>query len=147
MTEAISLGPFAAFIGLQVERASSDRVVLRWTVGPEQWQTYGIVHGGVHCAVVETAASLGAALWMGRRGQVVGVSNQTNFLRAVREGALTATAVPVDRGQYQQLWDVEVTDDRGRLVAVGHVRLQNIESDAAPPSVPADSSTGDGARA
>jgi uncharacterized protein (TIGR00369 family) len=96
--------------------------------------------------VVETAASLGAALWMGRRGQVVGVSNQTNFLRAVRDGVLTATAVPVDRGQYQQLWDVEVTDEGGRLVAVGHVRLQNIERDAAAP-VPADSSTADGARA
>jgi uncharacterized protein (TIGR00369 family) len=146
MTEAIDLGAFATFIGLQIEEASGDRVVLRWTVRPEQWQTYGILHGGVHCSVVETAASLGAALWMGRRGQVVGVSNQTNFLRAVRDGVLTATAVPVDRGQYQQLWDVEVTDEGGRLVAVGHVRLQNIERDAAAPE-PAESSTADGARA
>ena len=147
MTEALPpLGGFAAFLGLRIDEASGDRVVLRWTVQPQQWQTYGIVHGGVHCSVVETAASLGAALWMGSRGQVVGVSNQTNFLRAVREGELTATAVPVDRGQYQQLWDVEVTDDRGRPVAVGHVRLQNIERDPAAP-VPAESSTGDGVRA
>jgi uncharacterized protein (TIGR00369 family) len=146
MTEAIDLGAFAAFMGLQIDEASGDRVVLRWQVRPEQWQTYGILHGGVHCAVVETAASLGAALWMGRRGQVVGVSNQTNFLRAVREGVLTATAVPVDRGQYQQLWDVEITDEQDRLVAIGHVRLQNIEREATPP-VTADLRTGDGARA
>jgi uncharacterized protein (TIGR00369 family) len=145
MTVAIPLGGFADFIGMQIEEASGDRVVLRWTVRPEQWQIYGIVHGGVHCSVVETAASLGAALWMGGRGRVVGVSNQTNFLRAVREGELTATAVPVDRGQYQQLWDVEVTDDRDRLVAIGHVRLQNIEGNEASPA-PAESSSSDGAR-
>jgi 1,4-dihydroxy-2-naphthoyl-CoA hydrolase len=81
----------------------------------------------VHCAAVETAASIGAASWMGDRGQVVGVSNQTDFLRGVREGELTATATPLHRGRLQQLWQVEITDEGGRLVARGQVRLQNIE--------------------
>ncbi|HEY0357807.1 MAG TPA: PaaI family thioesterase, partial [Mycobacteriales bacterium] len=89
-------------------------------------QPYGIVHGGVYCSVVETAASVGGALWLGERGQVVGVSNQTDFLRAVRDGELTATATPVHRGRLQQLWTVEITDEQDRLVSRGQVRLQNI---------------------
>ncbi|RJK92828.1 PaaI family thioesterase [Vallicoccus soli] len=108
--------------------ASGDRVVVRWTVGPEHLQPVGLLHGGVHCAVVETAASVGAALWLGDRGSVVGVSNSTDFFRAAREGtALTATAAPLHRGRSQQVWAVEVVDEHGRRVARGQVRLQNLD--------------------
>jgi uncharacterized protein (TIGR00369 family) len=87
------------------------------------------VHGGVHCSVVETLASTGAAHWFGERGQVVGVSNQTDFLRAVRQGRLTARATPIHRGRLQQLWQVEIRDPQDRLVARGQVRMQNIATD------------------
>ena len=113
-------------LGFEFVEASPDRVVIRWTVTPELHQPYGIQHGGVHCAAVEGAASIGAALWFGERGTVVGVSNHTDFLRAVREGVLTATATPIHRGRLQQLWLVEIVDEQGRLAARGQVRLQNL---------------------
>ena len=119
-------GHFDATLGLRLDEASGDRVVGSLEIQPHLHQPYGIVHGGVYCSVVETAASVGGALWFGERGQVVGVSNHTNFLRAVREGTLTVTATPVHRGRTQQLWQVEVTDDAARLVARGEVRLANI---------------------
>lgn len=126
--EAAMIGAgFTGLIGMQVVELGPDRVVLRWEVRPELHQPYGIVHGGVYCAAVETAASYGAAYWWHGRGHVVGVSNQTDFLRAVREGSLTATATPLHRGRLQQLWQVEIHDDIARLVARGQVRLQNIE--------------------
>ena len=120
------IGGFATELGLEVIEADGDRVVLAWVVRPEQWQPYGIVHGGVHCSVIETAASIGAALWWGDRGDVVGVSNATDFLRAVREGRLTATATPIHRGRLQQLWTVAVAGEDGRQAARGQVRLQNL---------------------
>jgi uncharacterized protein (TIGR00369 family) len=123
------VGGFAEWLGLDVVEASPDRVVLAWKVRPELWQPYGIVHGGVHCSVVETAASIAAALWIGDRGKVVGVSNQTDFLRAVREGELRAVATPIHRGRLQQLWAVEIHDEDERTVARGQVRLQNLEHD------------------
>jgi uncharacterized protein (TIGR00369 family) len=109
-----------------LDEATADRVVAHWDVGPQHLQPYGIVHGGVYCSVVETCASVGAALWFGERGRVVGVSNHTNFLRAAREGRLTATATPIHRGRSQQLWLVEVADGQSRAVARGEVRLQNL---------------------
>jgi uncharacterized protein (TIGR00369 family) len=115
-----------ALLGMELTQLSEDRVSLTVKIRPELHQPYGIVHGGVHCALVETAASIGAGLWRGNRGYVVGVSNQTDFLHATREGVLTATATPVHRGRLQQLWTVEITDERGRLAARGQVRLQNI---------------------
>ncbi|MGN9812912.1 PaaI family thioesterase [Micromonospora sp. BQ11] len=119
-------GGFVALLGLEFDEVSGDRVVIRWRVRPDLHQPFGIQHGGVYCSVVETAASVGGSLWLGDRGQVVGVSNQTDFLRAVREGELTAVGTPVHRGRSQQLWQVEITDDTDRLVARGQVRLQNL---------------------
>jgi uncharacterized protein (TIGR00369 family) len=117
-------------LGLSYDEAGPDRVVVRWSVAPHLLQPYGIVHGGVHCAVVEGAASVGAALWFGARfgdrGRVVGVSNQTDFLRAVTEGRLTGTATPIHQGRSQQLWQVVITDEQDRTVALGQVRLQNL---------------------
>jgi uncharacterized protein (TIGR00369 family) len=99
-------------------------------VTPDVHQPNGILHGGVHCWIVETVASIGAGLWFGDRGVVVGVSNQTDFFRAVQTGRLTSVGTPVHRGRSQQLWDVETRDDAGRLVARGQVRLQNLAKPA-----------------
>jgi 1,4-dihydroxy-2-naphthoyl-CoA hydrolase len=119
-------GGFFDLLGLRFEETGPDRVVITWDVTPALHQPYGIVHGGVYSSVVETAASIGAAVWLGDRGQVVGVSNHTDFLRAVREGRLRAVGEPIHRGRLQQLWLVEVRDEQDRLVARGQVRLQNI---------------------
>jgi 1,4-dihydroxy-2-naphthoyl-CoA hydrolase len=113
-------------LGIRVEAASGDRVVLSCPVTADLHQPYGLVHGGVYATLAETAASIAAALWFGDRGKVVGVSNSTDFLRAVRGGALRAEATPLARGRTTQLWQVEIGDDGGRLVAHAKVRLQNV---------------------
>jgi 1,4-dihydroxy-2-naphthoyl-CoA hydrolase len=113
-------------LGIRVEAASGDRVVLSCPVTADLHQPYGLVHGGVYATMAETAASIAAALWFGDRGKVVGVSNSTDFLRAVRGGMLRAEATPLARGRTTQLWQVEIGDDGGRLVAHAKVRLQNV---------------------
>lgn len=118
--------PFIEYLGLRMTEVSGDRVVGTWTAGPHLAQPHGIVHGGVHCSVVETLASIGGGVWFAERGRVVGVSNQTDFYRAVREGELTSTAEPVHQGRSQQVWVVETRNADGRLVARGQVRLQNL---------------------
>ncbi|MBC6461003.1 PaaI family thioesterase [Actinomadura sp. HBU206391] len=107
---------------------TADRVELACEITPDLLQPYGIAHGGLHCSLVETAASYGAAIWFHGRGQVVGVANHTNFLRAARTGRLKVVAIPIHRGRTQQLWQVDITDDTGRAVARGEVRLANIAS-------------------
>lgn len=122
----ITNGPFLDYIGVAYTSATADRVEATWDARAPLHQPHGIVHGGVHCAVVETVASIGAGLWLGERGRVVGVNNSTDFFRPVQEGTLTSTATPVHRGRSQQVWVVETVDDQGRLVARGQVRLQNL---------------------
>jgi len=117
---------FAKLLGIEFTEFGADRTVLTCEITPELLQPYGILHGGVHCALVETAASVAAALWFGDRGRAVGVANHTNFLRAARSGQITAVATPIYRGRSQQLWQVVNTDRGGRELARGEVRLANI---------------------
>jgi uncharacterized protein (TIGR00369 family) len=129
-TPPMSYDGFDRVLGLELDQTSGERVTGRLAVQPHLLQPYGLVHGGVFSSVVETTASVGAALWFGDRGSVVGVSNHTNFLRAVREGRLAVEALPVHQGRTQQLWQVTVTDERERLVAQGQVRLANVRPEA-----------------
>ena len=117
---------FIKLVGLRIEQASGDRVVLTCPVTPDLHQPFGLVHGGVYATMAETAASVGGSLWFGDRGQVVGVSNHTDFLRAVRGGELRAEATPLSRGRTTQLWQVEIVDEQDRLIAHSKVRLQNL---------------------
>jgi len=124
------IAPLRAAMGLTFERMDADGIDASWSAGPESHQPYGIVHGGVHCMVVEGLCSMAAALWLAENGQsegrVVGVNNSTDFYRAVSEGRLTSECRPVHRGRSQQVWTVETTDADDRLVARGQVRLQNL---------------------
>jgi uncharacterized protein (TIGR00369 family) len=87
----------------------------------------------VHCGLIESLASIGAALVAMPRGQsVVGLENNTSFVRAVRAGAkLHAVATPITRGRRTQVWEASVLDEKDQIVATGRVRLLCLEPDQA----------------
>ena len=118
-------------MGMTITHATKDEVRAELTVGRQHLQGYGIVHGGVHCGIIETLSSMGAYLFARERGQhVVGLENNTSFVRAVRAGArLRAVATPVTRGRQTQVWQAQVIDESDRIVATGRVRLLCLESD------------------
>jgi len=122
---------WAAAMGLTIVKLEKDEVVIEWTVDERHLQPYGLVHGGVHSGVVESACSLGAGLNSNGKG-VVGVENHTSFLRAVREGRLRASARPLHVGAREQLWEASIVDERDRLVATGRVRLFHVEAPVPP---------------
>jgi uncharacterized protein (TIGR00369 family) len=119
-------------LGIRLVRSGPDEVVLEYDVDDRHRQPYGIVHGGMHCTVVETACSMGAAIAAAPRGQsVVGVENHTSFIHAVREGRVTVTARPLTRGRRSQLWQADARTADGTLVASGRVRLLALDAGSA----------------
>jgi len=134
--ETASPSPFdAAFdreIGLTYTETSPDGVMAQLAVTPRLHQPMGLVHGGVWCAMIESMASVSAYLWLLENGggNVVGVNNNTDFLRSITEGTAYGVSEPVHRGRRQQLWLVTIRDSADRLIARGQVRLQNLEARA-----------------
>jgi 1,4-dihydroxy-2-naphthoyl-CoA hydrolase len=113
---------------------SDSEVVVEWTLGPLHHQPMGIVHGGVYCAAIETACSVGATRSVRARDPnmaAVGLENHTTFLRAARSGLVRCVARPLTRGNRTQVWEAEVRDEGGRVLATGRVRLLCIPRDAA----------------
>lgn len=120
-------------LGMSIVQASHEQVVVQWTVSSTHHQPMGIVHGGVHCAAIETACSIGASLAARERDPLmaaVGLENHTSFIRAVRSGTLRATARPITRGRRTQVWEAEVRDEQGRVIATGRVRLLVVPQNA-----------------
>ncbi|WP_138731669.1 PaaI family thioesterase [Modestobacter excelsi] len=123
---------FVAATGLELTEVTGTRVAGSIDLGPAHHTPWGVVHGGVYCTVVESAASIGASTAVAERGQFsVGVSNQTDFLRPMTAGRLDVVAEPVQQGKTLQLWLVTLTREDGKLVARGQVRLQNVPLPAA----------------
>ncbi|HEY1842137.1 MAG TPA: PaaI family thioesterase [Mycobacterium sp.] len=122
--------PFDKELGLVFTEITPDRTRAQLDVVPKLLQPMGIVHGGVYCSMVESLASIAAYTWIDANGggSVVGVNNNTDFLRAINSGTVYGAATPVHRGRRQQLWVVNVTDSDDRVVARGQVRLQNLEA-------------------
>ncbi len=119
-----NIGGWDTAMGLRLVSATRDEVVAEYVVDERHRQPYGIVHGGMHCGAVETVCSTGAAIDAIARGQaVVGIDNHTSFVHAVRSGRIRITARPITRGRRTQLWEAVATDETGRVVSTGRVRL------------------------
>ncbi len=123
-------GSFLAALGVEFERvtpAGLTTVVTGTVEVDERHHTpWGVVHGGVWCAAVESAATVGACAVVEADGRfAVGVDNVTDFVRPVRTGRLVVEARPAQIGRNLQLWRVTITGADGKLVAAGRVRLAN----------------------
>ena len=120
--------PFVAATAFDVAEATGTRVTGTVETGPRQHTPWGVVHGGLYCTVIESAASIGASAAVADRGQfAVGVNNSTDFLRPMTAGRLDVVAEPIQQGRTLQLWQVVLTRaDDGKAVARGQVRLQNV---------------------
>jgi uncharacterized protein (TIGR00369 family) len=78
--------------------------------------------------MIESVASLGAAIAAQAMGHsVVGIENQTSFLRAVKSGTLRARATPLHVGTKTQLWAAEIRNSDDEVCAHGRVRLMCVE--------------------
>lgn len=107
----------------RVVEASPDKVVIELDVGPHVHQPFGILHGGASAVIAESAASIGAFLNCTPEEYCVGTDLNISHLRAKRDGTVTATALPVRKGRTMHVWQIAITDEAGKEVAVARCTL------------------------
>lgn len=122
---------FDQLLGMEFTAIGPGRVEASLHADSRLHQPFGIVHGGVYAALVETVASVGAWASVRRSGSsAVGVHNATDFIRPHVEGPLRIVGEAVHEGRTQHLWQVEITREfDGKLVARGQVRLAILPPD------------------
>jgi uncharacterized protein (TIGR00369 family) len=115
---------FDALYGLEVLELTAERVTARVPVTDAIKQPMGLVHGGLYASIAESISSIATATAVAPEGMIAtGMSNQTSFLRPITEGTVHAEAVRRHRGRTTWMWDVEITDDAGRLCAVSRMTI------------------------
>ena len=88
-------------------------------VEPHHKQPAGLVHGGMFASIAESITSMGT--WFAVQGDgksAQGLSNQTSFLRPILDGTIHALAKARHRGRTTWVWEVEISDDEGRLCSL-----------------------------
>lgn len=114
------------FLGVKIEIAETERVVLTMEVTPKVHQYVGIMNGGISLYLAETAASIGVVAGSDlTKVTPVGIEINANHLRAVSKGLLTVEAKPIYAGRTLSVWGIEITNDKGKLVCVSRITLLN----------------------
>ncbi len=124
---------FDRVLGLRYEVVEDARIVATLEIRDDHLQPYGLVHGGVYAAIVESVCSIGAAMReLGRGHNVVGLENTTRFHRGTRVGAtLRAEAIPgEDPPENRARWDATITDATGEVCATGRLVVAILGPDA-----------------
>lgn len=112
------------FLGVEIVEATAERVVLRMEVTSRVHQYVGIMHGGVSVYLCETAASLGAVASADlTKVTPVGIEINANHLRSVRSGIITVEAKPAYAGRTLSVWQIDITNDRGKLICTSRCTI------------------------
>lgn len=111
-------------LGFEILEAGEELARGRFAVTNKTRQIHGIVHGGAYAAAAEWLASAATHLVVSQGGQAaLGQSNLTSFLRPISEGSVHAEARARHRGRTSWIWDVDFSDDEGRLCAISRVTI------------------------
>src|SRR3712207_4448621 len=119
-------GPAATLehaLGFEIDEVGEEEARGRLTVDDRVRQPMGIVHGGAYAALAETLCSVATYVAVAPESVAMGQLNQTSFLRPVSEGVVQAVARRRHRGRTTWVWQVDFTDDQGRLCALSQVTM------------------------
>ena len=110
--------PFAALVGIELLEAGPELVRGRLDWSPERCTAGGLMHGAALMALADSCGGVCAFLHLpeGAAGTST-IESKTNFLRAVREGSLTATTRPLHKGRTLIVVETELALDDGSLAA------------------------------
>ena len=112
------------FLGVKIEVATPERVVMTMEVTPKVHQYVGIMNGGVSLYLCETAASIGVVAGADlTKVTPVGIEINANHLRAVSKGLITIEAKPIHTGKTLSVWNIEITNDKGKLVCTSRLTM------------------------
>ncbi len=111
--------PFLALFGVRLKNVDRDRVVLSVACGPKLTQPAGVIHGGVHATLIDTAVAHAIRTTLKEGYLFSTVQLDTKFFKPTSEGELVAEARIVRKGKSLVHADADVRNGAGELVAKG----------------------------
>jgi 1,4-dihydroxy-2-naphthoyl-CoA hydrolase len=115
--DLLALMPFAEAVGIVLDAAEASEVRGRLAWAPQRCTAGGVLHGGALMTLADSVGAVCAFLNLPEGAGTTTVSSSTSFMRAVRDGDVTAVARPLHTGRTVVVVQTDIRDDGGRLVA------------------------------
>lgn len=114
----------AETIGIEITELTPNSIKGKMPVDHRTVQPMKILHGGASVAFAETLGSIASNLVIDNSKQAcVGLDINANHLRPVSNGFVYAEAKPIHIGKKTQVWNIEITDEKGKLVCVSRLTM------------------------
>jgi 1,4-dihydroxy-2-naphthoyl-CoA hydrolase len=111
-------------LGIVFTRIENGYIEATMPVDQRTQQPFGLLHGGASAALAETLASYGSYILVEKDGgMAVGVELNINHIKAKRSGLVTGKAKIIHQGKSLHVWNIEVTDEEGKLIATSRLTV------------------------
>ena len=124
--------PIGLLLGFALKEIEPGRAVFEMEVGERHHNPMGTLHGGVYCDLADAAMGYAYAATLAEGESFTTVELKINFLRAVRQGKLTAGAMVVKAGSALGYVECDVTDQAGTLAARASSTCLKLRQDRPP---------------
>ncbi len=115
-------------LGIQIVSLEKESVIMTMPVDHRTHQPAGYLHGGASVALAETAASIGAYLYVDQeKSSVFGIEINANHVKSKQSGIVTATAIPFHVGKTTMVWEIKITDEEGNLICISRCTVGIVE--------------------
>lgn len=112
------------FLGIIFSDVGDDYLAATMPVDERTRQPMGIMHGGASCVLAETVGSTAAQFCVDYKNYYcVGLDINTNHIRSIREGIVTAIAKPFHLGKSTQVWGIDIRNDENKLISVTRLTM------------------------
>ncbi|OLQ81410.1 esterase [Photobacterium proteolyticum] len=118
-----SVNTLVEHLGIEYSSFDDNSLSAVMPVDARTHQPLGMLHGGASVVLAETLGSLAANMCVDETRYCVGLDINANHVRAVRSGIVKGTATPVHIGMTTQVWQIEITEERGRLVCTSRLTM------------------------
>lgn len=118
-----SVNTLVEHLGIEYTEFDGNSLSAVMPVDSRTHQPLGMLHGGASVVLAETLGSLAANMCVEEGKYCVGLDINANHVRAVRSGIVKGTAHPLHQGATTQVWQIEISDERGRLVCTSRLTM------------------------
>ena len=117
-----------AHLGIEITDFGDNFICGKMPVDNRTVQPYGLLHGGASAVLAETLGSIAGGMQVDRTSKtVVGVDINCNHIRIVNNGSVYGKDTSVKIGKTIQVWNIEIKNDHGEMVAVSRLTLAVID--------------------
>ncbi|GHA40357.1 hotdog fold thioesterase [Photobacterium aphoticum] len=118
-----SVNTLVEHLGIVYTAFDDQSLTATMPVEPRTHQPLGMLHGGASVVLAETLGSLAANMCVSEDYYCVGLDINANHIRAMRSGYVIGKAIPAHLGATTQVWQIDITDERGRMVCTSRLTI------------------------